>query len=85
MGQPKTHKAAKITAPGYQKLVVDEVDTESNAEILEEVHAILDDESCQQDDPEDSECLSGRRGIMTKTQTQSSQQIDKRLLTSHLL
>ena len=49
---------AEVNAPGYQKLVVDEVDIESNAETLEEVHTIWDDQSCQQDDPEDSECLS---------------------------
>ena len=54
-----TTMAAKATALGYQKLVVDEVDIESDTETLEEVHAISDDESCQQDDPEDPECLSG--------------------------
>ena len=62
--QTKDHTtmAAKATAPGYQKLVVDEVDIESDTETLEEVHPILDDESCQQDDPEDSECPSGGEG-----------------------
>ena len=48
-----TTTAAKATAPGYQKLLVDEVEIESDAENLDEVHPILDDETCQQDDPED--------------------------------
>ena len=54
-----TTTAAKATAPGYQKLVVDEVDIESDVETLDEVHTISDDESCQQDDQGDLECLSG--------------------------
>ena len=59
--QTKDHTTmmAKATSQGYQKLVVDEVDIESDVKTLEEVHTILDDESCQQDDPEDPECLSG--------------------------
>ena len=54
-----TSTSVKATAPGYQKLVVDEVDIESDTETEEEVHAISEDESCQPKDLEDLEDPSG--------------------------